>query len=67
MRKLGKYWALGLVFLLVMSAASLKADGLGFSKLKIRPVRLEILDAGTDIERDQDDWMTLKPLIMESS
>ena len=57
MKKFGKLWALGLVLLLLLSVAPLKADGVGFSKLKIRPVRLEILDDGSDTELDRDDWM----------
>ena len=57
MQKLGKLWALGLVFFLVLSIAPLEAQGVGFSKLKVRPVRLEILDDGSDTEPDLDDWM----------
>ncbi|MFC2164312.1 hypothetical protein ACFLT2_04880 [Acidobacteriota bacterium] len=57
MNNLGKLWVLGLVFILILSIAPLKADGAGVAKLKIRPVRLEILDDGSGSEQDLDDWM----------
>jgi len=57
MKKLEKFWALGLAFLFMLSIVPLEADSLPTSKLKIRPVRLEILDDGSGIEEGLDDWM----------
>ena len=60
MQKLGKLWALGMVFFLVLSIVPLEAQSVGFSRLKVRPVRLEILDDGSDTEPDLDDWMYIQ-------
>lgn len=56
-KRFERFWLFGLIFLLVFSYSPLKVASQGKSQLKFRPIRLELLDVGSETDLDQMDMM----------